>query len=213
MLPSRAFWVGSCVRVSQRVRALHSGGVGKDAPARLSHVDDTGRARMVDVGAKPGSLRTAIASAEVVLGPSAFAALTASTGDDLRTAKGDVFSLAQAAGILAAKQTPNLVPLCHHVPLSSVSIALSLDHAAASVRIQATARTSPTAQTGVEMEALTAASVAALTVYDMCKSANKAILIRDVRLLRKTGGASGDYCAADSPKSNQSTTASDCKAA
>ncbi len=147
---------------------------------------------MVDVGSKSGTMRSATASATVVLGKQAYDALTTTQGT-MRTAKGDVFSIAQTAGIMAAKQTPQLIPLCHTVPLSSVQVSLGMSEKQYSVNIQATARTGDEAKTGVEMEALTAASVAALTVYDMCKAADKGIVIRSVRLLRKSGGKSGDY--------------------
>lgn len=147
---------------------------------------------MVDVGEKIGSMRSATASATVFLGKQAYYALTRMNGT-MRTAKGDVFSIAQTAGIMAAKRTPDLIPLCHTVPLSSVTVSLALDESAHSVNIEAMARTGNEAKTGVEMEALTAASVAALTVYDMCKAVNKGIEIRDIRLLRKSGGKSGDY--------------------
>ena len=141
----------------------------------LSHVDEAGRVRMVDVGAKPQSRRRAIAAAEVRM-----AGETAARLRDLP--KGDALAVAQVAGIMAAKRTSELIPLCHALPLSVVDVDLAVEDAG--VRITATAET--TAQTGVEMEALTAAAVAALTVYDMAKAIDKAMVVSDVRLLEKT---------------------------
>jgi len=156
------------------------------APAALSHVDERGRARMVDVSAKSLSARTAVAAGRVVLGREAFDALRAH-----RIRKGDALSVAQVAGVLAAKQTSRLIPLCHDVLLQTVELEFELDEATASVEIRAVAKTE--GMTGVEMEALTAVSIAALTVYDMCKSVSKEIVVTDIRLLAKTGGQSGDY--------------------
>jgi cyclic pyranopterin phosphate synthase len=141
----------------------------------LSHVDESGAVRMVDVGAKPLSRRRAVAHASVALAPE-----TARRLRDLP--KGDALTTAQIAGIQAAKRTGELIPLCHPLPLTHVSVELSVGERA--VEIVATAET--TAQTGVEMEALTAASVAALTVYDMAKAIDKEMVIGDVRLLEKT---------------------------
>ncbi len=155
-------------------------------PASLTHVDERGRARMVDVSAKPLSARTAVAAGRVLLGAEAFAALR-----DHRIRKGDALSVAQVAGVLAAKQTSRLIPLCHDVLLQTVELEFELDERDAAVEIRAVAKTE--GSTGVEMEALTAVSVAALTVYDMCKSVSKEIAITDIRLLAKTGGQSGDY--------------------
>jgi cyclic pyranopterin phosphate synthase len=141
----------------------------------LSHVDESGSVRMVDVGAKPLSRRRAVARAEVRVAPE--------TARRLRELpKGDALATAQLAGIMAAKQTSVLIPLCHPLPLSHVSVELNVRDAA--VEIVATAET--TAQTGVEMEALTAASVAALTVYDMAKAIDKEMVISEVRLVEKT---------------------------
>jgi cyclic pyranopterin monophosphate synthase len=145
----------------------------------LSHVDEAGRVRMVDVGAKPQSRRRAIATAEVRM-----ARETAARLRDLP--KGDALAVAQVAGIMAAKRTSELIPLCHPLPLSVVDVDLAVEDAG--VRILATAET--TAQTGVEMEALTAAAVAALTVYDMAKAIDKAMVVSDVRVLEKTKEAS-----------------------
>ena len=143
--------------------------------SELSHVDDTGAVRMVDVGAKPMSRRRAVASAEVRMLPQ-----TARRLRDLP--KGDALATAQLAGIMAAKRTSELIPLCHPLPLSNIEVALDVHEA--SVEITAVAET--TAQTGVEMEALTAASVAALTIYDMCKAIDKAMTIGELRLVEKT---------------------------
>jgi len=141
----------------------------------LSHVDETGAVRMVDVGAKPMSRRRAVASAEVRMLPQ-----TARRLRDLP--KGDALATAQLAGIMAAKRTSELIPLCHPLTLSNIEV--SLDVHEGSVEITAVAET--TAQTGVEMEALTAASVAALTIYDMCKAIDKAMTIGELRLIEKT---------------------------
>lgn len=157
-----------------------------DPPPRLTHADETGRASMVDVGFKQFTQRTATAAARVLLGPTAFSLVAAN-----QVAKGDVLTVAQLAGIMGAKHTSTLIPLCHPLLLSHVSVDLSLDAAAAAVEVRATATTA--GPTGVEMEAMTAATVAALTVYDMCKAASKSIEITDVRLLRKTGGKSGEW--------------------
>ena len=159
--------------------------------AKLSHIDAGGKAKMVDVTAKDESEREAVAAARVFLNAETFA--TVARGE---MAKGDVLTVARIAGIMAAKRTAELVPLCHPLPLTSVGVELSLDETTSTVEITATARTK--GRTGVEMEAMTAASVAALTVYDMCKSADKAIRISDIRLLRKTGGKSGSYEASES---------------
>jgi cyclic pyranopterin phosphate synthase len=141
----------------------------------LSHVDEAGEVRMVDVGAKPMSRRRAVASAEVRMLPQ-----TARRLRDLP--KGDALATAQLAGIMAAKRTSELIPLCHPLPLSNIEVALEVHED--SVEITAVAET--TAQTGVEMEALTAASVAALTIYDMCKAIDKAMTIGELRLVEKT---------------------------
>ena len=141
----------------------------------LSHVDETGAVRMVDVGAKPLSRRRAVARAEIRMAPE-----TANRLRDLP--KGDALTTAQLAGIMAAKRTSDLIPLCHPLPLSHVEVTLEVGEGV--VEIVATAET--TAQTGVEMEALTAASVAALTVYDMAKAIDKEMVVAEVRLLEKT---------------------------
>jgi cyclic pyranopterin phosphate synthase len=151
---------------------------------QLSHVDEEGRAAMVDVGAKRASARRAVASARVLMSPATVEAVRAH-----RTPKGDPLEVARLAGIMAAKRTADLIPLCHPLPLTHVEVRAELDDEG--VRLEAEAAT--TAQTGVEMEALTAAAVAALTVYDMCKAIEKGITITDVRLEEKTGGKSGDW--------------------
>lgn len=155
-------------------------------PSKLSHLDDSGRTKMVDVSAKPVTERTAVAEAHVHVSPDLAQAIR-----ENRIAKGSIFEVARLAGIQAAKRTDELIPLCHSLPLDSVGIELALE--ACSVIITATARA--TARTGVEMEALTAASVAALTVYDMGKAVDRSIRIDGIRLLRKTGGTRGDYSA------------------
>lgn len=152
--------------------------------AEFSHLDSKGRARMVDVGAKPATERRAVASGRLLM-----SAVLVEAIRDRRIPKGDPFETARIAGILAAKQTANLIPLCHSLPLSYVDVEIAIEDYG--VSILATAAT--TAQTGVEMEALTAVTVAALTVYDMCKAVDKAITITDIRLERKTGGKSGDW--------------------
>jgi cyclic pyranopterin monophosphate synthase len=153
--------------------------------ADLSHLDDEGRARMVDVGAKDVTAREAVASCRVLLSP-ATARLLAE-GD---LPKGDALPVARIAGIQAAKRTPELLPLCHQVALTSVEVEISVDRDEGVVEVTATARAAD--RTGVEMEALTAASVAALTLYDLCKAVQRDIVITDVRLRAKRGGRSGD---------------------
>ena len=144
--------------------------------SQFSHLDDTGQARMVDVGAKPTQRRTARAEGEVRC-----AAATISALREQALPKGDVLTVARIAGIHAAKRTWDLIPLCHQLPLSSVSVDFSLEQE--TVRIMAEARTA--AQTGVEMEALTAVSVAALTIYDMCKAIDKGMVIGGIRVVEK----------------------------
>jgi cyclic pyranopterin phosphate synthase len=152
---------------------------------KLTHVDESGNAHMVDVGDKPETERFAIAEGEVVMKPETLALIRAGA---LR--KGDVLTVAQVAGISGAKRTSDLIPFCHPLPLNYVSVDFALDDELPGVRITATAKT--TGKTGVEMEALTAVSIAALTVYDMAKAAEKTMRIQNVRLVRKTGGQSGD---------------------
>jgi molybdenum cofactor biosynthesis protein MoaC len=156
------------------------------APSALSHVDERGHARMVDVSAKPFTARTAVAAGRVLLGAEAFEALR-----DHRVRKGDALTVAQVAGVLGAKRTSDLIPLCHDVVLQAVELEFALDEAAHAVEVRAVVKTD--GSTGVEMEALAAVSIAALTLYDMCKSVSKEIVVTDIRLLAKTGGQSGDY--------------------
>jgi len=152
----------------------------------LTHLDESGRARMVDVSDKDVTRREATARAIVSMQPET-ARLIASGG----VAKGDVLAVAQVAGVMAAKRTPDLIPLCHPLPISGVSMQFELDEAHARLEIQATVRV--TGRTGVEMEALTAAAVAALTVYDMCKAVDRGMSIGNVELLHKAGGKSGEF--------------------
>ena len=152
----------------------------------FTHFNDQGRARMVDVGEKPVTVRTAQAAARVLVNPKTFA-LIRSGG----MKKGDVLTVAQVAGVMGAKRTPDLIPMCHPILLDGIDLKLSLDEERCSVEIVATV--SCDGRTGVEMEALTAASTAALTVYDMCKAVQKDMVITDLRLLRKTGGVHGDF--------------------
>ena len=154
--------------------------------ARLTHIDADGKARMVDVTGKEVTERRATARARVEMQP-ATVRLIAEGG----VAKGDVLGVARLAGIMAAKRTADLIPLCHPLTLNAVDVTLACDEAAGSVDIEASCRI--TARTGVEMEALTAASVAALTVYDMCKAADRGMRITDVRLTHKEGGRSGEF--------------------
>jgi cyclic pyranopterin monophosphate synthase len=151
---------------------------------KLSHLDDTGAARMVDVGGKDATRREA--TAEAVVHMSAETLKLAAEG---QMKKGDVFGAARIAGIMAAKKTPELIPLCHPLPIDSVEIDFEIDETANRITIKATAAT--TAKTGVEMEAMTAAATAALVIYDMCKAAEKGIVIESVKLIRKSGGKSG----------------------
>ena len=152
--------------------------------ARLTHTDARGRVAMVDTGAKEATARRAVASARVLMSKDAVAAVRAA-----RTPKGDPVEAARIAGIMAAKRTAELIPLCHTLALTHADVRASVEDWG--VRLEA--EVSTRAQTGVEMEALTAAAVAALTVYDMCKAVDKAMTITDVRLESKTGGKSGDY--------------------
>jgi cyclic pyranopterin phosphate synthase len=153
---------------------------------RFSHIDDAGRARMVDVTAKDETVRVAVARGRVTMQPETLRLLLRG-----EIAKGNVLTTAQVAGIQAAKKTSELIPMCHPLLLTGVEVDLEPDEAASSVEITATVRT--TGKTGVEMEALTAVSVAALTVYDMCKAVDKGMHVEAVRLVSKTGGKSGDW--------------------
>jgi cyclic pyranopterin phosphate synthase len=153
---------------------------------RFTHLDESGRARMVDVGEKAVTRRTATAAARVTMAPKTLQMIL-----DGGHQKGDVLGVARVAGIMAAKRTHELIPLCHPLPLDSVAVELTCQPGEQAVEIRATCATS--GKTGVEMEALTAASVAALTVYDMCKSVDRAMRVDAVRLLHKAGGKSGTF--------------------
>lgn len=150
----------------------------------LTHLDDKGNARMIDVGGKLETAREAVARCRVLLAPATFELVKAGN-----LKKGDVLTVAQVAGIQAAKRTWELIPLCHQITMTFVGVTLTLNETDHALDIEATARTK--AETGVEMEALVAASTAALTVYDMCKAVERGIRITDLRLVRKSGGRSG----------------------
>jgi cyclic pyranopterin phosphate synthase len=152
--------------------------------SRLTHLDADGAAHMVDVGDKAVTQRRAVATGRIAIAPDALAAIR-----DGAAKKGDVLAVARVAGIMAAKKTADLIPLCHPLPLTRVTLDLTLDDAG----ITATALTATDGKTGVEMEALTAVSVALLTIYDMAKAMDRAMTISDIRLLEKAGGASGDW--------------------
>ena len=152
----------------------------------FSHLDDTGGISMVDVGSKRNTVREAVAAATVRMTPATLKKLI-----DRALPKGDVLTTAKVAGVLAAKQTPTLIPLAHPIAISSVDITFDLDPDGGAVEIRAIVRCE--AKTGVEMEAMTACAVAALTIYDMCKSAEKGIVIDAIQLMRKTGGKSGTW--------------------
>jgi cyclic pyranopterin phosphate synthase len=150
----------------------------------LTHIDEEGRARMVDVGDKPVTTRVAVASGFVRMSVATVSAIR-----EHQTPKGDPLEVARLAGIMAAKRTSELIPLCHPLPLNHADVQLELRDDG--IAITATARTA--SKTGVEMEALTAASIAALTIYDMCKAIDRAMVITDIRLESKSGGRSGEY--------------------
>lgn len=152
----------------------------------FTHFNEQGRAKMVDVGDKDPSHRTAVAGARVLVSRDTFE-LIRSGG----MKKGDVLTVAQIAGVMGAKRTPELIPMCHPIQITGINLELSLDEVRCAVDIRATV--SCDGKTGVEMEALTAASTAALTVYDMCKAVQKDMVITDVRLITKTGGVHGDF--------------------
>ncbi|MDB5460190.1 MAG: molybdenum cofactor biosynthesis protein [Caulobacteraceae bacterium] len=153
---------------------------------RLTHLDADGRARMVDVSGKESTAREAVASGRILMHPQTLALAVSGQGK-----KGEVMAVAQIAGIMAAKRTSDLIPMCHPLSLSSVKV--EVDPSADGSGLQVTARVKTTGPTGVEMEALTAVSVALLTVYDMLKAADKGMTIEAVQLLHKSGGASGDF--------------------
>ena len=150
----------------------------------LSHLDSSGRPRMVDISAKPDTQREAVAKGTVRMQASTLALINKG-----EIVKGNVLSIAQLAGIMAAKQTSNLIPLCHPIPIGDIKIELSLDEENNTVSITTTVKS--TGKTGVEMEALTATAIAALTIYDMCKAVDRGIKIENIRLIRKSGGKSG----------------------
>jgi cyclic pyranopterin monophosphate synthase len=152
--------------------------------SKLTHLDDTGAARMVDVGGKAETRRSATARGRIAMQPATLAAIREGSGP-----KGDVLATARIAGIMAAKRTGDLIPMCHPLGLESVTVDFTLD--ADSITVTATAAL--TGKTGVEMEALAAASIALLTIYDMAKALEKGMVIEQVRLLSKTGGKSGDW--------------------
>jgi len=152
--------------------------------AKLTHMDDAGRPKMVDVTGKPDTVREAVARGVVRMQPATFQLIKQGG-----TAKGDVLAVAQLAGIMAAKRTPDLIPLCHPLLIGDVRVEFSPDEANSAIEITATVDS--TGKTGVEMEALTATAVAALTIYDMCKAVDRGMKIENIRLIRKSGGKSG----------------------
>jgi len=152
----------------------------------LSHVDEHGRARMVDVSEKPVTVRMARATGSIRMEPATLDAIRANT-----IAKGDVLGVARLAGIMAAKRTSELVPLCHPIPLSDIRVDITIDDALPGLRVEATAKTA--AQTGVEMEAIIAVSVTLVTVYDMAKAVDKSMVIGEILLAEKLGGRSGHW--------------------
>lgn len=156
----------------------------------FTHFNTQGRAKMVDVSGKTATAREAVARGRVLLSAETFELITSG-----KIEKGDVLAVAQVAGIMAAKRTPDIIPMCHPITLTGVDISFELDAESSSVTIEATARC--TGETGVEMEALTAVSAAALTIYDMCKAVQKDIVIENIFLVKKTGGKSGIYQRSD----------------
>lgn len=163
--------------------------------SRLTHVDDQGDPRMVDVGAKPATARIAVAEGRIRMASGTLAAIESG-----QTTKGDVLRVAQIAGIMAAKRTGELIPLCHVMPLTTVNVELSADRELPGIRARATA--SVVASTGVEMEALTAVTVTLLTIYDMVKAVDRAMVLEDIHLVRKEGGRSGVWVAGASEESS-----------
>ena len=151
---------------------------------KLSHMDESGRPRMVDIGSKGDTVRQAVAKGVVRMQPATFRLIR-----EGGTAKGDVLSVAQLAGTMAAKRTPDLIPLCHPILLDNIDIEFSPDEKTSTIEITATVKSS--GKTGVEMEALTATAVAALTIYDMCKAVDRGMKIDNIRLVKKSGGKSG----------------------
>ena len=159
-----------------------------ESPPDFNHLDSDGRAKMVDVSLKSPTVRHAVAACDIIMSTQTLAAIKSRT-----IGKGDVLSVARTAGIMAAKRTSELIPMCHQIPLSHVQVDIADLSDGSGLRIEASAQAE--AKTGVEMEALTAASVAALTVYDMCKSAERGIKVNELRLISKSGGVHGDYSA------------------
>ncbi len=159
-----------------------------DTPVALTHTDAAGRSNMVDVSEKPVTLRKAVAAGTIRMSSDAFTAIR-----DNAIAKGDVLAVARIAGIMAAKKTADLVPLCHNIAIDVVEVSATLDDAIPGVSVTATVTAG--GATGVEMEAIIAVTIALTTIYDMAKSADRAMVIGNVRLLRKSGGRSGDYTA------------------
>jgi cyclic pyranopterin phosphate synthase len=159
---------------------------GRGTNKKLTHFDDEGAARMVDVSRKDETAREAVAGGRVTMLPETLKLIL-----DREISKGDVFGVARVAGIMAAKKTAGLIPLCHPLNITSAEISFEPDEKGSCVKIRATIRT--TGQTGVEMEALTAAAAAGLTIYDMCKSVDRAMTVTDIRLMKKSGGKSGTF--------------------
>ena len=157
---------------------------------KLTHLDDRGQVKMVDVGGKPESERIATAAGRVLMKPTTLRLIR-----DGNIKKGDVLTVARIAGIMAAKRTAELIPLCHPIPISEIAVELTIDKAESAVEIMATVKTR--GKTGVEMEALTAVTAAALTIYDMAKAVDREMRLSDIRLLEKRGGLHGDYAAAE----------------
>jgi cyclic pyranopterin phosphate synthase len=153
---------------------------------KLTHFDEAGAARMVNVSEKPDTAREAVAAGRVIMLPATLRLIL-----DRKVTKGDVFGVSRIAGIMAAKKTADLIPLCHPLSLTSVDISFEADEKASCVNIQVTVTT--TGQTGVEMEALTAVSATCLTIYDMCKAVDRGMTISDIKLMKKTGGKSGTF--------------------
>ena len=160
--------------------------MGHDQPDKLSHIDDRGRAQMVDVGDKAVTSRVAVARGAVRMKPE-----TAARIADGQIAKGDVIATARIAGVLAAKKTGELIPLCHPLPIDYIDVRVEVDPVAGRVTLEAEARI--TAKTGIEMEAMTAVSVAGLTIYDMCKAIDRGMVLEDICLVKKSGGRSGEW--------------------
>ena len=161
-----------------------------DPSSSLSHIDAEGRAVMVDVGWKDDTARSALASGRVLM-----SSKTVQLVEDGQVSKGDVLTVARIAGIMGAKKTSELIPLCHPLPLNNVTVDLAINKDDSCIEIKCTANT--TARTGVEMEALMAVSITALTIYDMCKAVDKAMKIENIRLISKVGGKSGDFFSED----------------